>query len=180
MNSEIKDTTLESVKEHEGLRLKAYKCPADKDTVGFGRNFEDVNFSPDEEKAMIDYWHKFHNVTSETGMLDCKKLVKEFGINVALAEHLLANDLERAEKSARRSCGAFDVYYDSLPDHVQSALTQMCFQMGSVRWPGMMGKLKEEDFRGAALEARDSRWFKQTTRRAKEVTNLMAGESLDT
>ena len=61
MNSEIKDTTLESVKEHEGLMLKAYKCPANKDTVGFGRNFEDVDFSPDEEKAMIDYWHKFHN-----------------------------------------------------------------------------------------------------------------------
>lgn len=33
---------------HEGLRLKPYKCPADKLTIGIGRNLEDVGITTEE------------------------------------------------------------------------------------------------------------------------------------
>lgn len=41
---------------HEGLKLKPYKCPANKWTIGVGRNLEDVGLSKDEQlKLLGDY-----------------------------------------------------------------------------------------------------------------------------
>ena len=36
---------LQQIKEHEGLRLKLYKCPAGKLTIGYGHNIEDNGLS---------------------------------------------------------------------------------------------------------------------------------------
>ncbi len=39
--------------EHEGLRLKPYRCPAGKLTIGVGRNLEDVGISQAEAMLML-------------------------------------------------------------------------------------------------------------------------------
>lgn len=36
---------LQQIKEHEGLRLKPYKCPAGRLTIGYGHNIEDNGLS---------------------------------------------------------------------------------------------------------------------------------------
>ena len=36
---------LQQIKEHEGLRLKPYKCPVGKLTIGYGHNLEDNGLS---------------------------------------------------------------------------------------------------------------------------------------
>ena len=36
---------IKQIKEHEGLRLKPYKCPAGKLTIGYGHNLEDNGLS---------------------------------------------------------------------------------------------------------------------------------------
>jgi lysozyme len=36
---------LKQIKEHEGLRLKPYKCPAGRLTIGYGHNLEDNGLS---------------------------------------------------------------------------------------------------------------------------------------
>ncbi len=36
---------LKQIKEHEGLRLKPYKCPAGRLTIGYGHNIEDNGLS---------------------------------------------------------------------------------------------------------------------------------------
>ncbi|MEC9346044.1 MAG: lysozyme [Pseudomonadota bacterium] len=38
---------------HEGLRLKPYRCPAGKLTIGCGRNLEDVGISRDEAMDLL-------------------------------------------------------------------------------------------------------------------------------
>ena len=39
---------------HEGIRLKPYRCTADKLTIGVGRNIEDVGIYEDEAMHMLD------------------------------------------------------------------------------------------------------------------------------
>jgi len=51
-------TLLERIKEqlvrHEGLRLKPYRCPAGKLTIGYGRNLDDRGISQKEAYAMLE------------------------------------------------------------------------------------------------------------------------------
>lgn len=46
---------IESIQQHEGLRLKPYKCPADKLTIGYGRNLEDVGITESEAMYMLTH-----------------------------------------------------------------------------------------------------------------------------
>ena len=41
------------IKKHEGLRLKPYRCPAGKLTIGYGRNLDDSGISPSEAEALL-------------------------------------------------------------------------------------------------------------------------------
>lgn len=51
----ITDALISSVKRHEGLRLKVYKCTAGKNTIGYGRNLDDVGISADEAEYMLKH-----------------------------------------------------------------------------------------------------------------------------
>jgi len=51
----ITDALIASVKRHEGLRLKMYKCTAGKNTIGYGRNLDDVGISADEAELMLKH-----------------------------------------------------------------------------------------------------------------------------
>ncbi len=42
------------IKEHEGLRLKPYKCTAGKLTIGYGRNLEDRGIQENEAEFMLN------------------------------------------------------------------------------------------------------------------------------
>lgn len=44
---------IEQLKRHEGLKLKPYKCTADKLTIGIGRNLEDVGISEQEAEMLL-------------------------------------------------------------------------------------------------------------------------------
>ena len=44
----------ESIKGHEGLSLKVYRCPAGKNTIGFGRNVDDKGISPKEAEYLLE------------------------------------------------------------------------------------------------------------------------------
>lgn len=47
------NNVIQSIKKHEGLRLKPYKCPANKLTIGYGRNIEDNGISEDEAYFLL-------------------------------------------------------------------------------------------------------------------------------
>jgi lysozyme len=44
---------IDLLKKHEGLRLKPYRCSADKLTVGYGRNLDDVGISEEEAEMLL-------------------------------------------------------------------------------------------------------------------------------
>ena len=44
----------ENIKKFEGLRLKPYKCPAGKITIGYGRNLEDKGITKNEAELLLD------------------------------------------------------------------------------------------------------------------------------
>ena len=47
------DYLLDMIKQHEGLRLKPYKCTADKLTIGYGRNLEDRGITQKEADVLL-------------------------------------------------------------------------------------------------------------------------------
>ena len=47
-------TLKERIMQHEGLRLKPYRCTAGKLTIGYGRNLDDVGISKEEAELMLD------------------------------------------------------------------------------------------------------------------------------
>lgn len=44
---------IEQIKRHEGLRLKVYRCPAGKLTIGYGRNLDDNGISQEEADYLL-------------------------------------------------------------------------------------------------------------------------------
>ena len=49
----ISERLIETLKRHEGLRLKVYTCPAGKLTVGYGRNLEDRGITEEEADYLL-------------------------------------------------------------------------------------------------------------------------------
>lgn len=45
---------IDQLTQHEGLKLKPYRCTAGKLTIGVGRNLDDVGISVDEAMLMLD------------------------------------------------------------------------------------------------------------------------------
>jgi lysozyme len=52
------------LKRHEGLRLKPYKCTADKWTIGYGRNIQDNGISVEEAEMLLR-----HDILTTTNLL---------------------------------------------------------------------------------------------------------------
>lgn len=48
-----REKTLDMIRAKEGLRLKAYKCPAGRWTIGYGYNLEAVGYKPAEASTMV-------------------------------------------------------------------------------------------------------------------------------
>ena len=62
--------------------------------------------------------------------------------------------------------------FDDLPEEAQHIICNMMFNMGRPRlskFKNMNKALWNEDWKGAAVEGRDSRWYKQVTQRAERL-----------
>ena len=70
----MSDRLKKLTKEFEGCRLKPYKCPAGKLTIGYGRNLDDVGISQAEADMMFE--RDFAKAEA-----DVRDICKEFGIN---------------------------------------------------------------------------------------------------
>lgn len=70
-------------------------------------------------------------------------------------------------------------WIEDQPEDVQRALANMAYQMGVrgvLGFRRMLAALEQGDRAGAAEEAMDSRWSRQTPERAQRVTELIRGE----
>lgn len=69
----ILSESMERAKRFEALRLKPYKCPAGKLTIGYGRNLEDIGVSRQEAsdllmKDMCDAMSSLSSIFKGTGL----------------------------------------------------------------------------------------------------------------
>ena len=119
---------------HEGLELKPYRCPANKLTIGVGRNIEDNGIS--KEEALL----------------------------------LLENDIKRCIAELKDIFGK-KVWYN-LSENRQEVLINMIFNLGKSRFSKfkkLIRAIKNEDYNEAALQMKDSLWYKQVKSRAEEL-----------
>lgn len=136
---------------HEGLKLKLYKCPAGYLTIGVGRNVE-TNPITEEEKKVVGDW--------------------EHGITENGAKYLLKNDIIKAHKN----CKKFIECYKELDDERQYALLDMCFNLGIVgllKFRKMLFAMEIGDYRGAAKECLNSKYAKDTGKRAIRIARTI-------
>lgn len=127
-----------SIKKHEGCVLKMYKCPAGKNTIGYGHNLDAKAISQEAADVILD--QDFKDVASN------------------------ALDIFGQEK------------FNSLHDDAKVVVTDMIFNLGSAGFKNfkkMIACLVRYDYKQAAMEGRDSKWYKQVTSRAEELMRML-------
>ena len=135
---------LESVKKHEGYRNKVYLDSLGKRTVGVGH------------LCVEDHWEDNREYSEEMLM------------------KVLKDDLKNAIQGAEELCSDCPV----LDDQAKEIIVEMVFQLGKTgvsKFRNMWKALKEKppSYSVAATEMLDSRWAKQTSNRAKEMSDHM-------
>ncbi len=69
----------------------------------------------------------------------------------------------------------FDEWYD-FPGEVKSILVNMCFNLGRTRlskFKKTIAAIESGDYETAAVEMRDSKWYRQVTKRAERLATRM-------
>jgi lysozyme len=148
---------------HEGLRLEVYKCPAGYWTVGVGRNLEGKPLRPDEQ----EYIFKRSGLAPD----EVIEVLKERGITKDEALFLLGNDIEDAVADLRN----FD-WFEDLDPVRKKVVIDMRYNLGPTRFrqfKRMIAALARGDYKAAAAEMVDSKWYRQVKTRGTRLAQMM-------
>ena len=152
-----RDTFIDKLISHEGLKLQVYEDTLGIKTIGIGRNLEDRGITREE----LD-WMDIPNMD----------VIYELGITEADAVYLATNDVQIVEEELVRAHPCVD----KLDAVRQLILMDMAFNMGVPRlckFKNMWAAIHEEDFATASKEMLDSRWANQVKSRATKLANAM-------
>ena len=148
---------------HEGLRLKPYKCPAGKWTVGVGRNLEAKGLTKEEKERILG--------VGGLSKLEVIDVLLERGISENEALFLLRNDIEEITGQLERHS-----WYVALGPVRRKVLIDMAFNLGMAGLMGfkqMIEALKRADYEAAADEMVYSRWYRQVGERGRRLERMM-------
>lgn len=98
--------------------------------------------------------------------------IQDNGISQEEADFMFENDFSRCEKDLKKFS-----WYLNQSTNVQSALINMCFNLGINRLTGfrkMITALINKDYETASKEALDSKWANQVGQRAKDVAIVLS------
>jgi lysozyme len=104
--------------------------------------------------------------------------LEDRGISENEANLLLQNDISNIKYELTNHFSKQDFHFHTLPNHVQNVLIEMAFQMGVnglLKFKKTIMYIKYRDFKNASIEMLDSKWAKQTPKRAEKLSNLMKG-----
>lgn len=156
---------------HEGLRLETYKCPAGYWTVGVGRNLEAKGLTPDEQIKLLG--------TDGLSKDEVIERLKLRGITKSEALFLLDNDIADCRKDLER----YD-WYTQLDPVRKKVLIDMRLNLGLaglLEFRRMIAALARGDYKAAAAEMANSKWYYQVGNRSKRLVRMMeSGEDYDT
>ena len=98
--------------------------------------------------------------------------LEDKGISLKEAEYLLYDDILECTQDLQEIFPEFEDY----SENVQRVLTNMRFQLGHaglLAFKKTIKYIREKNWNMAAEEMMDSRWYRQTTKRAKRLIKLM-------
>jgi len=148
---------------HEGMRLEVYKCPAGYWTVGVGRNLEGKPLTDEEQEHILGARGLKPDQVIDT--------LKERGISKDEALFLLANDIDDAVADLR----SFD-WYEGLDPIRKKVVIDMRYNLGPTRFrqfKRMIAALARGDYKTAAAEMTNSKWYHQVGARARRLVKMM-------
>ena len=96
--------------------------------------------------------------------------------DLVLEEDLCDEILLRKIRILGRSVMGKFPFFDSLPSDCKTVLMEMCYQLGVTgvsKFKKALKAMEDGDWEKAADEMLDSKWAKQTPRRAKEMSNIV-------
>lgn len=100
------------------------------------------------------------------------------GVTEERVKECFESDLDTAIGECHHLYGEGD--FGSLPDEVQQILVNMMFNMGRTRlskFKNFNAAIAEGDWKRAAVEGRDSLWYRQVTNRAERLMSRMENVS---
>lgn len=151
------DQLCAEIEAEEGRVLKVYKCPAGKNTIGVGRNLDDVGMSGTE----IDMaGHSLAEILNGAAIPD------------ACADLMLNNDIERAMAQLDKTLPWWVIKSKS----TRRAMVNMVFQMGMsgfLKFNRMLACLQAGDYEGAKKHGLESKWAREDSpARAKRIVEM--------
>ena len=98
----------------------------------------------------------------------------EHGLSVGtpVTEERVDECFERDVEYVLNDCRILHEDFDNYPEEVKQIIANMMFNMGRTRLAKFRkhnAALQEGDWKTAAIEGRDSRWYKQVTNRAERL-----------
>ena len=96
--------------------------------------------------------------------------------DLVLEEDLCDEILLRKLRILGRSVMGKFPFFDSLPSDCKDVLMEMCYQLGVTgvsKFKKALKAMEDGDWEKAADEMLDSKWAKQTPRRAKEMSDII-------
>lgn len=134
------------IERDEGIVYEIYLCPLDHPTFGVGHLIREGD--PEHGQAIgtsvsRERVEEAFDLDLHDVMVDCKAL--------------------------------FEDWYD-LPGEVKAILVNMCFNLGRTRlgkFKNTIAAIEASDWEEAAVEMRDSKWYRQVTKRAERLATRM-------
>ncbi|HZK18560.1 MAG TPA: glycoside hydrolase family protein [Clostridia bacterium] len=149
---------------HERIKLKPYKCSANKWTIGVGRNLEAVGLSREEQAKIFGL--------SGFSKLEVIDILLDYGITKEEALYLLDNDIEKCTADVKQFS-----FFESLNPVRQKIIIDMRLNLGLAGLMGfkrMLGALEAEDYVKAAEEMKNSKWYWEVGNRSRRLVKMMA------
>lgn len=143
-------TVYDLIEKHEGRKLKPYKCPAGKNTIGVGWNMDDNQLPPDIEAHL-----------KETGR-----------ITDTMADRLL----ETSVAHSIHDCHVIFPEFDSFSENRRMALTDFVFQLGFRKarsFTNAITAINAGNWSLAATHMSRSIWYEQVPKRAEEIIGMI-------
>lgn len=155
--SQYRNLLTELITHHEGVRNKVYKDSKGIPTIGIGFNLNSIQAAKTLKSMGISY----SNVLAGKRNLTDKEISYLFNIS-----------LDQAISDAAK----FFPDIDHLPPPAQIILVDMAFNLGYTRlakFKNFKAALEERNYRLAANEMVDSRWYYQVGNRSKRLVGIM-------
>lgn len=136
------DRGIQQIKKHEGLRLKPYKCSANKLTIGYGRNLEDRGITKDEAVLLLKNDVEDHNRRLEESLPWIKDIDNEprkwvlynMAFNLGVKGLLGFKNTLRMVKEGNYKGASENMLLSKWANQVGRRATQLSKQMRTGKW----------------------------------------------